>query len=114
MIFNDLMYFVLFLLPSAILFRLASPAVRPWICVAGGSLFFIYFSLTTVGGVPGAICLLLLLWQALCCIYLCKPGSRWCYLVAIQALVFLGIFKYLEFYRRVGLWVRAKKPLLLA
>ncbi len=97
MIFNTLVYFALFLLPAVILFRVVSPAIRPWIIAFSGSAFFIYFSLTTVGGKAGAFCLLLILWQSVCSVYLCKPGSRLCWFVVAQAVLILFFFKYLNF-----------------
>jgi hypothetical protein len=39
-----------FLVPSAILFRLSPLQYRPWVIVAGGSSFFLYFSYTELGG----------------------------------------------------------------
>lgn len=55
MIFNTWAYYLLFLIPSAALFRLVPPRFRPWVIVLGGSLFFLFFSYTTLGGfVPEA------------------------------------------------------------
>jgi alginate O-acetyltransferase complex protein AlgI len=97
MIFNTIAYFFLFLFPAALLFRLASPRMRPWICALSGALFFIYFSLTSVGGLPGALCLLIILFQSFCCVYWCKPGSKSAVFIILLAVGFLCLFKYLNF-----------------
>ena len=55
MIFNTVSYYVLFLAPAALAFRMASPAWQPWICSIWGAAFFIYFSLTAVGGAAGSL-----------------------------------------------------------
>jgi hypothetical protein len=56
-IFNTLAYYLLFLCLAALTFRLVRPAWRPQVCVAFGAAFFIFFSLTAVGGIAGACCL---------------------------------------------------------
>src|SRR5436190_904884 len=65
MIFNTFSYFILFLIPAAVLFRMMRPAIRPWICVGFGGAFFIFFSLTQVGGAAGASCLLIFVWESI-------------------------------------------------
>jgi alginate O-acetyltransferase complex protein AlgI len=97
MIFNTLAYFFFFLFPSAILFRVCKPAYRSWILTLSGILFFAYFSLTSIGGVLGAACILIILWQSICCVYLCKPNSKFSIFVILQAVLFLCVFKYLNF-----------------
>jgi alginate O-acetyltransferase complex protein AlgI len=62
MIFNTLGYFFLFLLPAALLFRIAGERSKPWICIGFGAAFFIYFSIRDVGGYAGAACLIVFLW----------------------------------------------------
>jgi hypothetical protein len=57
MIFNTWAYYLFFLVPSAILFRLSPLRYRPWVIVAGGSSFFLYFSYTELGGIIPAACL---------------------------------------------------------
>jgi len=96
MIFNTFSYFFLFLLPSAIAFRTASAPWRPKILALSGTLFFVYFSLTAVGGVLGAICLALFLWEATVS-RLYKTGSRWCWVGVALALGILAVFKYWNF-----------------
>ena len=54
MIFNTFAYFILFLIPAAITFRLVRPAAQPWVCVAFGASFFVFFSLHQIGGAFGA------------------------------------------------------------
>jgi alginate O-acetyltransferase complex protein AlgI len=96
MIFNTIAYFLLFLIPAALLFRAVKPAFQPWICAIFGGLFFIYFSVTQIGGIPGAFCLLIFAWESLFS-RLYKPGSRLCIVGIIQTLVILVIFKYWNF-----------------
>jgi len=57
MIFNTWAYYLFFLVPSAILFRLSPLRYRPWVIVAGGSSFFLYFSYTELGRIIPAACL---------------------------------------------------------
>ncbi len=97
MIFDTFAYYLAFLLPSAVAFRLAGPRARPWICVSFGAAFFIYFSVTELGGWPGAACLLILFWEA-CFSRLYRPGSRWCIVGILQAIGLLFIFKYWNFF----------------
>ena len=96
MIFNTFAYFILFLIPAAILFRCARPAVRPWICATFGAAFFTFFSLTQVGGLAGAFCLLIFLWESLFS-RLYKKGSILCIIGIVQTLGFLVVFKYWNF-----------------
>lgn len=96
MIFNTFAYFALFLIPAAVLFRLARPAWQPWICFLFGIAFFVFFSLTQVGGVAGAFCLGIFIWESLFS-RLYKPGSVLCLVGIAQTLLFLIIFKYWNF-----------------
>jgi len=50
MIFNTWDYYLLFLLPASIVFRMTHPAIRPWILASTGCFFFTYFSYTQLGG----------------------------------------------------------------
>jgi len=96
-IFDTFFYYFAILAPSAVAFRLAAPRARPWICAGFGAAFFIYFSLTQLGGRAGAACLLILLWEA-CFSRLYKPGSRWCVVGIVQAIGVLFVFKYWNFF----------------
>jgi alginate O-acetyltransferase complex protein AlgI len=96
MIFNGWDYYLLFLIPSAIAFRLAAPRVRPWIIFVGGSLFFLYFSYTQFGGVLGAACLAIFLWECFVSRFY-RPGSWICSLGIVQTVLFLVVFKYRNF-----------------
>ncbi len=96
MIFNTLAYFLLFLAPAAVLFRLLPMRLRPWSCAGFGALFFLYFSLTEVGGPLGAACLGLFVWEALFS-RLYRPGSWLCLLGVLQSVLFLAVFKYWNF-----------------
>ncbi|HUN60957.1 MAG TPA: MBOAT family O-acyltransferase [Candidatus Sulfotelmatobacter sp.] len=96
MIFNTWDYYLLFLIPAALLFRLARPAVRPWIIVLSGCLFFVYFSFTQLGGAIGAACLLIFLWESFISRFY-KPASWFCFLGVVQTILFLVVFKYRNF-----------------
>src|SRR5262249_12099609 len=93
MIFNTWDYFLLFLLPAAVLFRSARPNARPWILAGSGCLFFVYFSYTQLGGAIGAACLLIFLWESFVSRFY-KPGSWICLLGVTQTILFLAVFKY--------------------
>jgi alginate O-acetyltransferase complex protein AlgI len=96
MIFNTFSYFILFLIPAAVLFRMMRPAIRPWICVGFGGAFFIFFSLTQVGGAAGAFCLLIFVWESIFSRFY-KKGSILCIVGILQTLGFLIVFKYWNF-----------------
>jgi len=96
MIFNTWDYYLLFLLPSAVLFRVAGTRARPWLICFSGALFFIYFSFTTLGGALGAACLLIFLWESVVSRFY-KPGSWVCWLGVLQSIAFLVVFKYRNF-----------------
>lgn len=96
MIFNTLGYYLLFLFPAAVLFRLVKADLRPLVCLLFGAGFFVYFSMTQVGGVAGAFCLLIFIWESLFS-RLYKKGSWLCWFGVVQAILFLVIFKYWNF-----------------
>ena len=88
MIFNTWDYYLLFLFPAAILFRISRRSLRPWIIVFSGCLFFLYFSYTQLGGAIGAACLLIFLWESFISRFY-KPNSWFCYLGVVQTILFL-------------------------
>lgn len=90
-----------------LLFRIASIRLRPWIIVFFGAAFFVYFGYR-IAGVAGSACLLIFLWEALIS-RLYRPGSRWCFMGMALSLVFLGIFKYWNFF--TGLLLGHSNPL---
>ncbi len=96
MIFNTFAYFILFLVPAALLFRLVRPSVQPWVCLIFGAGFFVFFSLTQIGGVAGAACLLIFIWESIFSRYY-KQGSILCLVGIGQTLLFLVVFKYWNF-----------------
>src|SRR4051794_16925330 len=96
MIFNTLSYYLLFLFPSVLAFQVASPKLRPFICVSFGCVFFVFFALTAVGGVPGAFCLGVFLWEAVFSRFY-KRGSWLCWVGVFQSIGFLVVFKYWNF-----------------
>lgn len=105
MIFNTFVYYWLVLLPSAILYRLVGAKYRPWVIVVFGSLFFLYFA-HSMAGIPGVLCFGIFLWESITS-RLYRPQSRWCILGLVQGLVFLGIFKYWNFFTGLLFWHRA-------
>ncbi|MFY7954331.1 MAG: MBOAT family O-acyltransferase [Armatimonadaceae bacterium] len=97
MIFNSIAFFLAFLIPAAILFRRVAPRHRATVAWVSGAAFFIYFSLTSIGGVPGAACLGLIVYQSIFCVTLCPRGKAWCTVAILQAVAILAIFKYMNF-----------------
>jgi alginate O-acetyltransferase complex protein AlgI len=110
MIFNTVEYFILFLIPAAILFRVVRPTARPWICFVFGAGFFVFFSLAQVGGAPGAFCLFIFIWESLFS-RLYKKGSWLCIAGIVQTLIFLIIFKYWNFFTGLLFTSSGKNPL---
>jgi alginate O-acetyltransferase complex protein AlgI len=92
MIFNAWAYYLFFLVPGAILFRLGPLRYRPSVIVAGGGSFFLYFSYTELGRIIPAACLGIFLWESITSrFYL--PKSWFCWVGVAQAIVLLFIFK---------------------
>ena len=75
MIFNTITYFVAFLLPAALLIRRLSTASREWLIAVIGALFFVTFAITSVGGLPGALCLGILLAISMLTLAVMRKGS---------------------------------------
>jgi alginate O-acetyltransferase complex protein AlgI len=65
MIFNTVSYYVLFLLPAAVLFKLAPMGWRPLVLTLSACFFYLYFSMHGFGGVVGAFCLSIFLRESL-------------------------------------------------
>jgi alginate O-acetyltransferase complex protein AlgI len=101
MIFNELTYFLLFLLPAVALFHANPSRTKPWIISAFGAAFFVYYGYLHFGGLWGALCVLLFGWEILTS-RLYREGSRWCVFGIVQALAILFAFKYLTF--ATGAW----------
>jgi alginate O-acetyltransferase complex protein AlgI len=110
MIFNTIAYYLLFLFPAAIAFQFAKPYWRPAICALFGCAFFVFFSLTAVGGVPGAFCLGIFLWESGFSRFYQK-GSWLCWVGVAQSIVFLVIFKYWNFFTGLYFGQPAHNPL---
>jgi alginate O-acetyltransferase complex protein AlgI len=108
MIFNTLSYYLVFLIPAAIVFQVVRPAWRPWVCLLFGCAFFVFFSLTSVGGLPGAACLAVFLWEASVS-RLYRKGSWFCWFGVFQAIILLIVFKYWNFL--TGLFFPTSNPL---
>jgi alginate O-acetyltransferase complex protein AlgI len=96
MIFNTFYYYI-FLIFSSVLYRILTGNARLWVLVGSGVLFFIFYSITSVGGYLGALCLLIFLWEALFS-RLYKEKSNYCVLGVILAVLVLFYFKYLNFF----------------
>jgi alginate O-acetyltransferase complex protein AlgI len=110
MIFNSWDYYLLFLIPSAILCRWASPGRRPWVIFLSGSLFFTYFSYTQLGGIAGVACLAIFLWESLVSRFY-KPSSWVCWFGVTQTVLFLVLFKYRNFLTGIVWHDAARNPL---
>jgi alginate O-acetyltransferase complex protein AlgI len=110
MIFNTFSYFICFLIPAAIGFRAGPAAWRPWVCFFFGAAFFVFFSLTEIGGAAGACCLLIFVWESLFS-RLYRPGSWLCFVGMAQALLFLMVFKYWNFFTGLAFGPREHNPL---
>ncbi|HEY2433892.1 MAG TPA: MBOAT family O-acyltransferase [Vicinamibacterales bacterium] len=95
MIFTTFSYF-LFLIPAALLFRATGPWFRPWVLVASGVLFFLYFSVTEFAGWMGAACIAIFIWEALLSRFY-TSRSRWCLLGVAVSVGILAVFKYWNF-----------------
>ncbi len=93
MIFNTFDYYLFFLFPAALLFKLSPLGWRPWVIVVAASLFYVYFSILGFGGVVGAFCLSIFLWESIFS-RLYRPGAAICLFGVLQSIVFLVIFKY--------------------
>ena len=113
MIFNTFAYFILFLVPAAILFRLVRPAAQPWVCITFGASFFVFFSLTQIGGAFGAACLLIFIWETIFSRFY-KQGSRLCLVGIVQTILFLFVFKYWNFFTGLAFGSPSHNPLFWA
>jgi alginate O-acetyltransferase complex protein AlgI len=109
MIFNTWAYYLFFLIPSAVLFRLAPRRFRPWVIVLGGSLFFVFFSYTTLGGLIPALCLGIFLWESVTSRFY-QPKSWFCWVGVVQAVLLLFVFKYWNFFVGLVWFQSAGKP----
>src|SRR6185503_3517483 len=96
MIFNELSYFVFFLLPSVVLFHWSTPSLKPWIITGFGAAFFSYYGYLHFGGAWGSACVFIFAWEILTS-RLYRKGSRWCLFGIVQAVAILVAFKYLVF-----------------
>jgi alginate O-acetyltransferase complex protein AlgI len=99
-IFNDLVFFAVFLVPSVALFHWVGPATKPWVIAGFGTAFFLYFSTLLFGGGWAALSVLILVWECVTSRFY-KKGSRFCLWGIVQAILFLVCFKYLGFAARV-------------
>jgi len=110
MIFNTVAYYLLFLFPSAIAFHWARPRWKPVVASLFGAAFFVFFSVTAVGGVAGAFCLGIFLWEsAFSRLY--RKGSWLCWLGVFQSIAFLVIFKYWNFLTGLYFGPQTQNPL---
>ncbi len=93
MIFNTFDYYFFFLIPAALAFKLSPLPWRPWVIVLSACFFYVYFSLLGFGGVVGAFCLSIFLWESIFS-RLYRPGAAICFIGVVQSVIFLAIFKY--------------------
>ncbi|HKV54978.1 MAG TPA: MBOAT family O-acyltransferase [Candidatus Binataceae bacterium] len=93
MIFNTFDYYLLFLFPAALAFKLASDQWRPWVLTLSASLFYIYFSLHGFGGIAGALCLSIFAWECFVSRWYSR-GAAICFFGIFQSIVVLAVFKY--------------------
>ncbi|MDO8431582.1 MAG: MBOAT family O-acyltransferase [Candidatus Binatus sp.] len=93
MIFNTFDYYLFFLFPAALLFKLSPLGLRPWVIVVSASIFYVYFSILGFGGVIGAFCLSIFLWESIFS-RLYRPRAAICLVGVVQSVIFLVIFKY--------------------
>lgn len=100
MIFNDPVFFLVFLAPCVALFHLLRRDLKPWVITAFGVGFFLYFSWVMFGSGWASLTVLILVWE---CIFsrFYRKGSRFCLLGIWQAIILLGVFKYLGFLARI-------------
>jgi alginate O-acetyltransferase complex protein AlgI len=109
-IFNTIAYYLLFLVPAAILFQQVRPAWRPWVCAFFGCSFFIFFSLTSIGGTPGGLCLAIFLWESIFS-RLYRKGSWLCLAGVLQSIAILVLFKYWNFFTGLYFGIPSLNPL---
>ena len=100
----------MFLAPAAVLFRCVRPSLQPWVCAAFGAAFFVFFSLTEIGGIAGACCLGIFLWESLCTRFY-RPRSWICFVGVAQGILFLVMFKYWNFLTGLFLGSAGRNPL---
>ncbi len=110
MIFNTFSYFILFLIPAAVLFRICSAEIRPWICAFFGIAFYIFFSFTEFGGWYSAATILILLWESFFRNFY-NPKSRYCIIGIGIAVCVLGVFKYWNFFTDLFFSFSSTNPL---
>ena len=96
MIFNTVAYYILFLIPAALFFRVSAAWLRPWICAGFGIGFFVYFSATQFGGWWGAACVLIFFWEATFRSFY-KPKAWTCLVGVAISVAVLVAFKYWNF-----------------
>ncbi|WNG33821.1 MBOAT family protein [Archangium minus] len=97
MIFNEVTYFIAFLLPCVLVFHLGPGWLRPWVLATFGLLFFVFYGAIHFGGAWGALCALIFVWELITS-RLYRERSIFCILGIIQAVAILIVFKYTRFF----------------
>ncbi len=110
MIFDTFAYYLLFLVPAAALYRCVKISQRGLVCVVFGAAFYIFYSLTALGGWPGAFCLGIFVWETFVSRFY-KPRSWVCLLGIAQSVLFLVVFKYWNFLTGLLFSFRPVNPL---
>lgn len=105
MIFNELTYYILFLVPAVVAFHAVAhrPDALRWKCVvltAFGGAFFVYYGFLHFGGWRGSAAVGLFILEVLTSQFY-RRGSRWCIFGVFQATAILIAFKYVPFLRLV-------------
>jgi alginate O-acetyltransferase complex protein AlgI len=103
MIFNEVTYYLLFLLPCVAAFHLVAlgrvdvVAARAWVISTFGAVFFAYYGYLHFGGAKGSAAVGLFVWELLTS-RLYRPRSRWCLFGVVQSVGILFWFKYAGFF----------------
>jgi len=95
-IFNTLSYFLLFLLPCAVAFRVVHAGIKPWICALFGIVFFVYFSVSELHGWLAAACVFIFVWESLFRQFY-RPAHWTCLAGILISVLILFVFKYWNF-----------------
>ena len=101
MIFDTFAYYFAFLIPAATLFRLVPYRWKPWICSSFGIAFFVYFSVTELGGWWSGACVLIFVWES-CFRALYQKRAKACIFGVAVSIGVLCFFKYWNFFTDIA------------
>src|SRR5215472_2966917 len=103
MIFDEVTYYLLFLLPCVAAFHAVARmrthvlAARSFVLATFGVLFFVYYGYVHFGGWKGSAAVGLFFWE-IATSQLYRPRSKWCLFGVAQAVAILVWFKYAGFF----------------